>query len=96
MAVTDLPDPDSPTTEKTWPRLDVERHAVDGLDHAVVGVEHGAQVAHREEQLTIFGGSGGAGHHSELRVEGVAQTVADRGRRRARSSVIAMPGKKTR
>ena len=39
MAVTDLPEPDSPTMANTSPRCTSKRHAVDGLDDAVVGGE---------------------------------------------------------
>ena len=43
--VTDLPEPDSPTMPRIWPRSSVERQAVDALDQAVLGREVHAQVA---------------------------------------------------
>ena len=39
IAVTDLPEPDSPTIATISPGVDVERDAVDGLDDAVLGGE---------------------------------------------------------
>ena len=49
MAVTLLPQPDSPTTPSVSPRAKREGDAVHGLDGAVHDVEVGAQVAHVEQ-----------------------------------------------
>ena len=55
--VTDLPEPDSPTTAKHLAAVDVERHAVDRPDEAVVGVRTSCAGLHRQEHL---GGLAGA------------------------------------
>ena len=48
-AVTDLPQPDSPTMPSVSPRAEVERHAVDRAHHAVAREELRLQVADRED-----------------------------------------------
>ena len=50
-AVTDLPQPDSPTMPSVLPALDREADAVDRVHHALAGEEVGAQVAHLEQRL---------------------------------------------
>ena len=61
MPVTDLPEPDSPTTATTSPRLTVEGDAVDGLDDAFVGGEADLQVVDGKQcvahQSLILGSS---------------------------------------
>ena len=47
--LTDFPDPDSPTMAERLAGLDGERHALDGVHRAVVGVEGHPQVAHIEQ-----------------------------------------------
>ena len=69
IAVTDLPEPDSPTIANTSPRLTSKRDAVDRLDFAVVGVEADLEVADREQDLR-------SRTALQLRVERVAQAVA--------------------
>ena len=59
MAVTDLPQPDSPTTASTSPGGEVERDAVDGLNHTLLGGEGDAQLVHRQERVSV--GTGPAG-----------------------------------
>ena len=51
MAVTDLPEPDSPTTASTSPAVQVEAHAVHGLDDAFLGRERDRQVLDLQEWL---------------------------------------------
>ena len=51
IAVTDLPQPDSPTTARISPGAQVERDAVDGLHDALVGRERHREVAHAEDGL---------------------------------------------
>ena len=51
IAVTLLPEPDSPTMPSTSPAADAERDAVDGPDEPVLGAEGDVQVAHFEEGL---------------------------------------------
>ena len=94
--------PGSPATSRSCPsptrrrcrasrsRSTSKRHAVDRLDHAVVGGELDAQVAHREQRRRRPAGVAAAGSSSidrgrasvtasapGLRVEGVAQAVAE-------------------
>ena len=52
-AVTLLPQPDSPTTPSVSPRLDGERHAVDGPHHAVARVEMRLQVVDLSSGRTL-------------------------------------------
>ena len=49
--VTDLPDPDSPTTQTVSPGLIEKRHVVDADDRPAVGVELDAQVLDRNERF---------------------------------------------
>ena len=85
MAVTDLPEPDSPTIGEHLAAADVEADAVDGLDHAGVGAERRVQVAHRQQDLALGAAAPARrsarlrrrGSPLELRVEGVAQAVTD-------------------
>ena len=55
IAVTDLPEPDSPTTASTSPGLQRERHAVDGVHDAVLGAELDLEVVDLE-QVAVAGG----------------------------------------
>ena len=48
--VTHLPEPDSPTMPSVWPCSTENDDAVDGLDHAVVGVEVRPEVLDFEER----------------------------------------------
>ncbi len=86
IAVTLLPQPDSPTTPSVSAPVEREGDAVDGLDDAVHDVEMGPQVAHIEQRRRVPArrsrpsrGSviGVGGHVSQLlsapRVERVAQ-----------------------
>ena len=52
IAVTVLPQPDSPTTPSVSPAVDDEVHAVDRANHAVVGPEVGLQSADLEQPLS--------------------------------------------
>ena len=49
--LTDLPEPDSPTIPSVSPG-DRERDAVDGLDHAVVGLEVHREVSDLQQRLS--------------------------------------------
>ena len=49
-AVTDFPEPDSPSTASVSPCVERVAHAVDRLRHAVAGVELDLQVLHVEQQ----------------------------------------------
>ena len=51
IAVTLLPEPDSPTMPSTSPGRERERDAVDGAHEAVLGAERDVQVAHLEQRL---------------------------------------------
>ena len=55
IAVTLLPEPDSPTMPSTLPRSSVERHAVDGADDAVLGRELDLEVLDLEQPLRHLG-----------------------------------------
>ena len=48
-AVTDLPEPDSPSTASVSPGVQVVRDAVDHLGDAVAGVELDVQVPHLQQ-----------------------------------------------
>ena len=68
IAVTDFPDPDSPTTARTSPGATLEVDAPDRLDRTVVGREVDREVARLEQ--------GGPGGHVVLHVERVTEAVA--------------------
>ncbi len=53
IAVTVLPQPDSPTTPSVSPRVDRQVDAVDRADHAVIGREMGLQPADFEQALAV-------------------------------------------
>ena len=72
-AVTDLPEPDSPTTPSVCPGSRVKRHAVDGLDDAVAGEEVHLEVVDFEKRAARL--------LLHLHVEGVAQAVAQQDER---------------
>ena len=48
-AVTDLPQPDSPTMPSVSPGREIERDAVDGAHDAVGGEEMGLEIAHLQQ-----------------------------------------------
>ena len=50
LAVTDLPQPDSPTIPSVCPRSSVERDAVDRMHLALAGPENGAKVVDLEQR----------------------------------------------
>ena len=100
-AVTDLPEPDSPRMASVSPSCEVERHAVDRLGDAVAGAELDVQVVDLEQRWVAYGGGDVTGAPSpQLRVEGVADGVAEHderqhrrrtGRRRGRTACAARP-----
>ena len=105
-AVTDLPQPDSPTSPTVSPARDVERDAVHGAGDAVLGVEVGAQVANggaaAQPFSRWFGGRGREAIGCRVggivklpRIEDVAQGVAEHVERPATVMTIARPGKNT-
>ena len=51
MAVTLLPEPDSPTMPRTLPALELERDTVDRVHDSVFGRELDVEVVHLEELL---------------------------------------------
>ena len=90
--VTDLPDPDSPTIPSVSFGDQVEADVVDRVHDAVVGREVDREVAHREHRLAAPPGTRARGRDRRstvtsvlrLRVEGVAETVAEEVHARAR------------
>ena len=87
IAVTDLPEPDSPTIENTSPRWMSKETPSTARTTPVVGGEARLEVADRQQRLAGVE-SGVSTHHpsSELRVEGVTEAVADEHEGRARSA----------
>jgi hypothetical protein len=56
----------------------VERHAVDRAHHALIGVEHGPKIAHREQRSVVFAGRGTVENRFE---RGHLISTSDRARR---------------
>ena len=75
--VTDLPDPDSPTMASTSPRWTSKLSPSTALTIAGLGVEGRAQVAHRQQRPLGRSERVSAPSSPHLRVERVAQAVAD-------------------
>ena len=75
--VTDLPDPDSPTSPSTSPRCERERDLVDGAQQAVAGLEFGRQPLDREQRRRPARGFPCRPHLAQPRIEDVADLVAD-------------------
>ena len=72
--VTDLPEPDSPTTASVSAAFDVEAYAVDRLDHAAVCAEVHVQVIDLEEPRGSGRSRGLLGKHgdgSALALDGI-------------------------
>ena len=67
IAVTDFPDPDSPTIGQDLAGVDPERHAVDRLYDAVLGTERDLQILHLEQAAVRGRASGTVRAHRRIR-----------------------------
>ncbi len=85
-AVTDLPQPDSPTIPSVLPSSTAKQIAVHRADDALAGEEVRLQVVDLEEAASVFL------RLPRSRVERVAQPVGDEVRARARASRSMMLG----
>ena len=89
-AVTDLPEPDSPTIDEHLAPADVEAHPVDGLHDAGVGREARAQVLHRQHDLGIVGGAVDASSPSIAWARRSSSPSSVERRRRCASPLVAI------
>ena len=71
--VTDLPEPDSPTSAVVWPARIAKLTSATGVDHGLLGAEARCEVARRRERF-VDGRSHSA--FRSLRIEQVAHAVA--------------------
>ena len=98
MAVTDLPEPDSPTTASTSPAFEIEAHPVHRRDRTLLCGEGHAQVFHRQQRLVTRHRRRGLGraHYSRIRGSRTAYrmstTAFSNTMKKAENSVTASTG----
>ena len=86
VAVSDLPEPLSPTMRERLARRDVERHRRDRLDAPVRRLDRDAEVAHRKAGRALVGGRDEAGQEPRAELSVQARSRSPRADRRASRS----------
>ena len=96
MAVTDLPEPDSPTMRQHLAGLDGEVDAADGLHHAVLGAEVDREVLDGRAAALARPSSGeGVGHQASF-TSRASRRPSPTSRKPSTVRTMARPGKNSR